>query len=43
MLVTSTLSFFEKQITSRKLALVGIIPNQILFSFSSEKDRRIDS
>ena len=27
----------------RKLALVGIIPNQILFSFSSDKDRRTDS
>ena len=26
-----------------KLALVGIIPNQILFSFSSDKDRRTDS
>ena len=24
---------------NRKLALVGIIPNQILFSFSSDKDR----
>ena len=28
---------------TRKLALVGIIPNQILFSFSSDKDRRTDS
>ena len=28
---------------NRKLALVGIIPNQILFSFSSDKDRRTDS
>ena len=27
----------------RKLALVGIIPNQILFSFNSDKDRRTDS
>ena len=27
----------------RKLVLVGIIPNQILFSFSSDKDRRTDS
>ena len=27
----------------RKLALVGIIPNQSLFSFSSDKDRRADS
>ena len=27
----------------RKLALVGIIPNQILFSFISDKDRRTDS
>ena len=27
----------------RKLALVGIFPNQILFSFSSDKDRRTDS
>ena len=27
----------------RELALVGIIPNQILFSFSSDKDRRTDS
>ena len=27
----------------RKLALVGIIPNHILFSFSSDKDRRTDS
>ena len=26
----------------RKLALVGINPNQILFSFSSDKDRRTD-
>ena len=26
-----------------ELALVGIIPNQILFSFSSDKDRRTDS
>ena len=28
---------------NRKLALVGIIPNQILFSFSSDKDRRTDT
>ena len=28
---------------NRKLALSGIIPNQILFSFSSDTDRRIDS
>ena len=26
-----------------KLALVGVIPNQVLFSFSSDKDRRTDS
>ena len=26
----------------RKLAPVGIIPNQILFAFSSDKDRRTD-
>ena len=28
---------------NRKLALVGIIPNQVLFSFISDKDRRTDS
>ena len=28
---------------NRKLALVGIIPNQILFSFSSDKDRSADT
>ena len=28
------------KISDHKLALVGIIPNQILFSFSSDKDRR---
>ena len=33
----------RKWVGLRKLALVGIIPNQILFSFSSDKDRRTDS
>ena len=28
---------------NRNLALIRIIPNQILFSFSSDKDRRTDS
>ena len=31
------------QVVCCKLALVGIIPNQILFSFSSDKARRTDS
>ena len=35
--------FALQQAWSRKLALVGIIPNDILFSFSSDKDRRTDS
>ena len=39
----------EKEVTLRegknvrKLTLVGIVPNQILFSFSSDKDRRTDN
>ena len=33
----------EKSFFFRKLALVGIIPNQTFFSFSSDKDRRTDS
>ena len=33
----------SKTRTYLKLALIGIIPNQILFSFSSDKDRRTDS
>ena len=34
--------FFKERIIprNRKLALAGFIPNQILFSFSSDKDRR---
>ena len=34
---------FESKVFFCKLALVGIIPNQILFSYSSDKDRRTDS
>ena len=33
----------SKSFSKCKLALVGIIPSQILFSFSSDKDRRTDS
>ena len=32
-----------EQYHCRKLALVGIIPNQVLFSFNSDKGRRPDS
>ena len=35
--------FLPNIIGSRKLALVEIIPYQIIFSFSSDKDRRTDS
>ena len=33
----------QKSFDVRKLALVLVIPKQILFSFSSDKDRRTDS
>ena len=35
--------FCPASFSDHKLALVGIIPNQILFSFSSDKERRTDS
>ena len=35
--------FYANRIKCRKLALVGIIPDRIFFSFSSDKDRRTDS
>ena len=41
--VDNSITAGEEKRKIRKLALVGIIPNQILFSFSSEKDRRTDS
>ena len=42
--LTCRITSLHKMVTDfRKLALVGIIPYQILFSFSSDKDRRTDS